>query len=262
MKRTLLIQTVVTALLGLCVNLAPADLIVDHQPLNTGGLASDTLFLNSFNQPFSQRVADDFTLSEPQTIDHLDFWAFYDRDNPPTQETIRVRFYGARASDGLPDEGNLVYEENLSNPARTATGRHVLDGISPHEYLFQSSLAAPVSLGAGVKYWLEIVQIGDLTTHFRWEFSIADLNGQAFINQFTGDWRTTLPGTTVDTAFRLYSIPEPCMAGVSVLLLFMRPCRAKSRLSSVRFPFGKRNYHASQSHHCFDSRRSCSISSR
>ncbi|MFQ5502944.1 MAG: hypothetical protein ACE5EQ_11705, partial [Phycisphaerae bacterium] len=40
-----------------------AGVVVDHPPLNTGGPASDTEFLNMFGQPRFQRLADNVSLA-------------------------------------------------------------------------------------------------------------------------------------------------------------------------------------------------------
>lgn len=72
-------------------------------------------------------------------------------------------------------------------------------------------------------YWLEIVQLNDLESHFRWEFSQTDANGQAFINPIVGDWRHT-QSITSDTAYQLWGIPEPPSLALLVIGLcaFMR----------------------------------------
>jgi hypothetical protein len=206
----------------LCLSLSPrvhAGLIVDHQPHPSGGLASDTLFQNSIGQTVWQRLADDIVLPSPFTVDRIVWWGFYDRDNPPFNETIRVRFYGARNGDGLPDDGNIIAEESLLNPTRVQTGRLIAVGILPHEYRFESELNTPVTLNGGIKYWLEIVQIGDLSTAFRWEFSLAEQNGFASINSINTNWHAvSLAG---DCAFQLIGIPEPSTLSILLTAVFI-----------------------------------------
>lgn len=184
-------------------------IVVDHQPHPFAGLGSDTLFVGPSGQPVWQRVADDFTLNADYEIGTIKWWGFYNADNPPAVETMRIRFYGARPGDGLPDDNNMLYETSVQDHTRTWTGRIVATGIGPREYLFQTVLPTPVFLEGGTKFWMEIVQIGDLSTHFRWESSTANLNGHAFMNSITNEWRSTLPGGTADTAFQLITIPEP-----------------------------------------------------
>lgn len=205
---TSLVRLAACVILGAPIPLF-ADLIVDHQPHPYGGPGSDTLYRTSLGQTFWQRAADDFTLNQPETIASLRAWGFYDLDNPPPAETMRIRFYAARPSDGLPDDGNIIYEQSFSNLPRTDTGRHILDN-SQREFVYQADLAIPPTLGAGETYWFEFAQIGDASTAFKWEFSNADSTGHAFVNPVTGGtWQHTVSSFNVDAAFQLSSVPEP-----------------------------------------------------
>lgn len=184
---------------------ALGSILVDHPPHPFGGPDSDTSFYLFPGFMYSQRLADDFVLSSTEQVVSLNWWGFYEEDNPPMSETMRVRIYGARG-DGLPDESGLVAETTVQNPMRAATGRRIQTGILPREYRYEAALSTPASLDANTTYWLEVVQIGDLTTRFRWESSVADLNGHAFVNPGVGDW--TLAGNGADLAFQLI-VPEP-----------------------------------------------------
>lgn len=199
-------------------------IVVDHQPHPFGGLGSDTLFPNPGNgQPAWQQVADDFMLAADYEIGTIKWWGFYNADNPPAAEMMRIRFYGARPSDGLPDDGNILYETSVQDHARTWTGRIVATGIGPREYLFQTVLPTPVLLEGGTKFWLEIVQVGDLSTTFRWEFSVSDQNGMAASNSNVPAWHSTTP--TGDSAFQLITIPEPtsfALLGTGLAVLVLR----------------------------------------
>ncbi len=210
---------------------ARASIIVDHQPYHFGGGASDTEYLNQFGAPRWQRIADDFMLSEPATIERVGFWGFYDQNNPGLSERYRVRFYGARAGDGLPDDSNILFEESFLNPQRTETGELIILSFARIEYFYEVDLSVPVALAANVPYWLEIVQLGNVRTAFWWEFSRADANGQAFINASVGDWSHTT-SITSDSAYQLYGIPEPTtltLVIVGVLVLGLRPGRKEAR---------------------------------
>lgn len=224
-RRTWAIGSVV-ALCVAAVLTAPAraDIIFDHQPHPYGGPSSDTLFTTAFGQPYWQRLADDFVLGSADQAIGLTYWGFYDADNPPATETMRIRILRARAGDLLPDENNVVSETTIQNPSREATGRIIQVGIGPHEYRYQASLVSPVDLEAATKYWIEVVQIGDITTKFRWEDSVTDLDGISFINPAVVDWRSSLPGAPADTAFQLIS-PEPA----SVVLLALGLCHCARR---------------------------------
>lgn len=199
---------------------AYGQFIVDHPPHPFGGPASDTEFIDMFGRPFWQLEADDFQLSSAATARRLVWHGFYDRDNPPLSETMGIRFYDARPTDGLP--GTVLREFTAVNPARFATGRIIFVGISPREFRYEFDLPTPIPLAAATPYWLSIFQVGDITTAWRWEYSIADLNGHAFMNPNYPDWRATGAGDG-DFAFQLI-VPEPAtIAGVvCVGVLFAR----------------------------------------
>ncbi len=198
-----------------------SGVIVDHPPLNTGGLASDTLLIDMFGNEIWQRVADDFVLGGAATIRRVNWWGFYHLDNPPATETMRIRFYGARASDGLPDDNNVLFEESFLDPQRTATGRTVFTGVDPDEYIYQVDLTTPITLAATTPYWLEIVQVGDVDTHFRWEFSGPAPIGLAFVNPGVPDWQETT--FSADNAYELSTVPEPSALGFFICgSLFLR----------------------------------------
>ncbi|MFQ5502946.1 MAG: hypothetical protein ACE5EQ_11715 [Phycisphaerae bacterium] len=189
-----------------------AGVVIDHPGILSGGPAADTEFINPIGQQAWQRLADNILLSGNSALIRQVTWlGFYGGSGtpatpPPVTETMRIRFYGARAVDGLPDDGNILFEQSLLNPSRVATGRTVAVGGLPLEYLFEATLSTSVLLEADTQYWLEIVQIGDIDSLFRWEFAFVDESGQAFVNQNFPDWQFFAPG---DLAFQLSTIPEP-----------------------------------------------------
>jgi len=192
--------------------------IVDHQPVGHGGLASDTAFrLTEWDPAIWQRVADDILLGAAATVGRVRFWGFYNDDVQPVgDETMRVRFYGSRAGDQMP--GTVLFEQSFLNPGRTATGVIIPTFGAPAEFVFDVSLSVPVSLDAGVKYWLEIVQVGDEDSTFRWEYSQNTLlNGHVGINEAVEDWRP-IQNLVSNAAFQLLTVPEPTSA-VSVMIL-------------------------------------------
>jgi hypothetical protein len=207
------------------------DIIVDHPPLNTGGPAADTEFINMFGQPSWQLSADDILLDAPATVRRVMWWGFYDQDNPPTEETMRIRFYDARPGDGLP--GGILFEEYFQNPTRVATGRRVFVSVDPAEYEYTVDMAAPFHLLADTPYWLEIVQVGDIDTAFRWEFAFSDQNGYAFSTPSFPNWRASnLDG---DLAFRLSSIPEPASVWIlAAALMLVNRCRKEVKQKTNR----------------------------
>jgi hypothetical protein len=202
---------------------AYGQFIVDHPPHPFGGPASDTEFIDMFSRPSWQLLADDFQIAAPAVARRLVWFGFYDRDNPPLTESMQIRLYDARPSDGLP--GNVLHDFTIANPVRIATGRIIAVGISPREFRYEVELPAPLSLAAATPYWLSIVQLGDIANAWRWELSVADLDGHAFVNSSLTDWQhigLNMP----DLAFRLI-VPEPvtfALVGVAVC-----PCRAARR---------------------------------
>lgn len=195
---------------------AGGEIVVDHQPHNTGGFGADTLYQeNQFLPPTWQLLADDVLLTQPAVIGSVVFWGFYHFDSLPTgDEVFRVRLYDPRSDDGLP--GGAVYETQILNPPRAATGRFIATSGGPMEYRFVAVLPVTMSIDADSPYWLEIVQLGGIDSHFRWEFSrTGETNGQVFNNDFVGDWTHTVAATS-DTAYQLIMIPEP---GTGLLVL-------------------------------------------
>ncbi len=129
------------------------ETIVEQLPNLTGGQGSDTQFYDYFGYEVWQREADNILLTQDQTVGRVVWWGFYGADSqtnlpPDGDETMRIRFYGARPGDSLPDDNNIIYEESFLNPQRVATGRRVLVDRLPMEYRYEVDLAAPVSLTA------------------------------------------------------------------------------------------------------------------
>ena len=149
-------------------------------------------------------------------IRRVNFWGFYSADNPPATETMRIRFYGDNT--GLPDDNNILFEQSFLNPSRTWTGRIVFVGVDPKEYLFQVDLTTAFHLEAGTLYWVEIVQIGDVDTRFRWEFSGPASVGLAAINAGTPVWHESIDA---HNALQLSTVPEPSALGLILLALVL-----------------------------------------
>ena len=90
-----------------------------------------------------------------------------------------------------------------------------LSGPDPDEYFYEALLSAPAALAANTTYWLEIVQVGDPNSTFRWEASqqVSIFAPFAFKNTDIPDWQLTT--FDANLAFQLSTVPEPS----TVLLL-------------------------------------------
>jgi len=211
--------------------LGDRTIVVDRQPTRYGGLASDTLFINRSGQVSWQQLADSITLSQAATNLQLGWWGFYgsfDQTHQPPSgaETFRVRFYDARASDGLP--GSTIFEQTFDSASRAATGHTVFAEVTAPEYFYQVDLAQGLALEAGAKYWIEVVQVSDIDSAFRWEFATGGPPGEVYLNAHVSDW--TLYGP--DTAFQLSTLPEPASLLFfvpSILLVKLRGRREARR---------------------------------
>ena len=199
-------------------NVGRADVIVNHPrpPAPGNGSVSDTLCRNALGETVWQISADDFTLSAAATVKRVGGWGFYGDPafgqggpNPPAgDETMRIRFYAARASDGIPDDSNILYEESFLNLTRTWTARSFGGGLV-REWFFEADLSTPVGLSASTPYWVDISQTGILDSLFVWETSDAEHNARATMSTSVPFWHYT---GTLDLAFQLSNVPEPATA--------------------------------------------------
>lgn len=210
---------------------ATASIIVDHQPIPNGP-SSDTDYVTSFGDPFWQLLADDFTLAAPASIGHIRWWGLYGNVfgggsssivPPVGDETMRIRFYGARPSDGLP--GTMLYEQAFLNPSRVNTGQIADFGTGARRYEFDVDLPIVFEAQAGTRYWMEVAQVGIPSSVFRWSFSNPNVPADAFAgtNPDLSDW---IYRTQANLAFQLRDIPEPSSVFPAFLsLLLMRKRR-------------------------------------
>lgn len=212
----------------------PVDGIVFEQsPGQLGGPSSDTEFISTATAlPAWQQLADNIVLESAATLQTVKWWGFYGgsgqpHDPPDGPETMRIRFYGARPADALPDDDDIIFEESFLNPSRTSTGDFIAVGGLPDEFFYEVDLYSPLTLEADTLYWLEIVQVGDIDSHFRWETGFGLVNQFAFINGNVSDWQST----SGSLAFQLL-VPEP-ETGIIVItgamLVARRPARRSRR---------------------------------
>ncbi len=177
-----------------CLSVVPvqADTLLHRQaPGRTFGITSDTGFIDDANRQNSSLIADRFD-SLPLPVCRVVWWSFYgssiaqEPEPPPANESIRVRIYANEA--GLP--GAVLSESAFVNPVRQATGFSIATGAGPLEYRYQVDLPNCYSTSAGSSYWLEVAQLGDVSSRFRWENSNT---GGEFASQFPigSPWRIT-----------------------------------------------------------------------
>lgn len=226
LKRTVLWSCAVWLSLA---SAAPAGIVFEQLPNLGGGIGSDTAFYEVIGSPeVWQLVADNVQVSESAEIRQISWWGFYGgnfdgtSDPPVGDEYMRVRLYAPRSSDGLPDNSAILYEESFLNASRTATGR-VIFGGSP-EFRYEADLSTAFLLQANTLYWLEIVQLGDVDSLYRWSYGSGLRPGFAFLNSIVDDWRFT----NGSYAFQLSTIPEPqaaALVGVVALVLVRRRTR-------------------------------------
>lgn len=197
-----------------------AGLVLEQSPVRVGGPAADTLFVDQFGLTGWQLLADNIRFDTSETIHRIGWWGFYGGSGTPTSpptgtETMRIRAYAPRSGDMLPDSSHVLYEAEFTNHSRTATGEIVLVPGAPREYFYQVDLPNPLQFQANTLYWLEIVQIGDISTAFRWETAGGQQAGHAFVNDHVPDWEFT----SASFAVQLWNVPEPatqmllCVAG-------------------------------------------------
>ncbi len=204
------------SLIVLAAASARADTLLHRQaPGRTFGVTSDSVFRDDFGNANSELLADKFT-GPAQPVCRVVWWSFYgsslaqEVEPPPLSETLRIRFLSDAA--GLP--GALLWEEQFLNPLRQATGFSIATGPGPPEFKYQlefSNCFAPV---VGTAYWIEIAQLGDLNSRFRWENS--NTAGE-FAVQFPigSPWHLTTGSGQM--AYELRT-PEPCSGALLAFL--------------------------------------------
>ncbi|MFO0972225.1 MAG: hypothetical protein U1A27_02135 [Phycisphaerae bacterium] len=195
-------------------------------PDHNFGYSSDTTYLNDAGQGSAQIVADSFALASGGSVCGVNWWGFYggtfglDPGPPAGDETMRVRFYENAA--GLP--GAVLAEHTFLNPTRVSTGAFVGGSETlRREYRFQAALPSCFAAAAGVTYWFEAQQVGEINSRFRWETSSQGDNRFATRFPVDTDWR--ISNQPDDLSFRLLT-PEPT-GGLLMLLALIGAARSK-----------------------------------
>lgn len=214
---------------GLCLTLgaapASADIVFSQSPNQRGGFVSDRDQTFLGYPHFWAREAEDFQLSEPEVLTRVVFYGFYaSAIFAPPSETMRIRFFRPRESDGLPDEGVILYEQTIQDPQREETGEVIQAASNLPEYRYTINLSSSVAIEADTTYWIEAVQIGDPNSDFFWESAITTTPQDRFATRYVlqPDW--FYQGPRAGLAFQLLT-PEPNALWFMALGLLVFPRR-------------------------------------
>jgi hypothetical protein len=207
--------------------LAQDPIIWDNQAVELNGLAASQ---NDTAYPFAAIVADDFELTDPDTI------------------VTDVHWIGGYWA-GPPDDGNFDWEVTFyaDNGAGTAPGATILSQLYPNAevnetlisgtpggtnwFSYDVDLPDPLPLVAGEKYWISIQGMGNYPPQSGWAYDLDPivLHEAVFKSAFFGypDWTdgTTVFGNPINMHFQLTGVPEPAsllLLGLGVLALRRR----------------------------------------
>lgn len=196
--------------------LVRADTLLHRQaPGHSFGITSDTAYLDDFGILRGALVADHFSIGTDASVCRVNAYVFFGGElpmldpPPPATESIRIRFYSD--ADGLP--GDPLQETTLLNPAHPWTGKYIALGPLRKEYLYELLLPQCFPVQGGIPYWIEISEISDPNSRFRWENS--NTAGE-FASQFPigSPWRITTGSGQM--AYELWT-PEPCSGALLAL---------------------------------------------
>jgi len=192
-------------------------LIYSQAPNRNFAYLSDTQYVNDLGHADGVLRADRFQLTQAAQIGQLVWWGVYGPQfgpiqNPPFAESFRVRFYDQNGTFPSLPPFDVLYEATLSNSVREETGVLISSGFP--EYRFVVDLSSTFAAPANVPLWIEISQVGDLASTWRWETA----SGGEFATQYPiGDsWNVNGGG---QLAYQL-RVPEPG-SGVLVGLVAM-----------------------------------------
>lgn len=184
------------------------DILLHQQaPGRTFGYASDSLYLNDSGQPFSELIADKFSLSQSLPVCRLKWFGFYGGNGildpgPPQSESFRIQIRAD--AGGLP--GTSLSDTIANDPIREWTGFLIGIQAARREYVYQTSLPQCFTPVAGHSYWVEISQLGDIGSLFRWEGS--NTSGEFAFQAPIGTGYRLIEGLG-QLAYELRT-PEPC----------------------------------------------------
>ena len=195
------------------VSSVSANIVVFDQPNDRADQPS--FFSDAIpGQFFSQRMADDFTLSESSEITAINWcggsqnFQFPDLTNMESFVILVLR-----ETNGLPDVTDAVVSRTVSvlDSDPTPTGLNVFGGGA--QFAHHIELPTPVMLEAGTRYWLSIGATLQNPFGDAWVWSGS--NSGNLVNAtdfFNGDGFVVFNPTFNDLAFQLVAVPEPATA--------------------------------------------------
>ncbi|MCA9304206.1 MAG: PEP-CTERM sorting domain-containing protein [Phycisphaerales bacterium] len=176
-------------------------------------------------QFFSQRMADNFTLSADATATSVRWWGgsqnfqFADIDN---MASYTVVLYEAGISGG---PGSVIYSDTVTDESArlglSQTGATLFGGGIEYEYTLE--LEGTVALSAGTEYWISVgaTLVNGGADAWVWSgSSVGDLvNATDF---FSGGGYTVFDPTFNDLAFEIIPAPSTAVMGIGMLGLGLR----------------------------------------
>lgn len=201
-----------------------SDTLLYRQTPNRGfGYASDTLATDDYGTTFGSLIADKFILLQgSSSVCRVIGFGFYGGVDilldppPPLTETMRIRFYADTI--GLPSE--LLQEAVFVNAPREWTGATVAVSPRRKEYRYEFDLPSCLQASPGTPYWLEIAQIGDPDSLWRWESA----NGGEFAVRFPIDTPYRIVNGLGQLAYELRTpeVSSLSFLGLAVMVLLAR----------------------------------------
>lgn len=236
--RSLIAATLVATFAGSAA--AQLEQVLHSQPPNRlFGFESDTLLRDDFGTPTGQLIADRFVLNQTAEVTRASWFAFFGGviemvdPGPPATEQVRVRFWSD--TGGLP--GQVLAEQTFDNPSREFTGFTVAVTPRRKEYRYNVPLSPGFTAQAGTAYWIEVAQLGDVNSRFRWENSST---GGEYAVQYPLDTPWRVGGIAGQMAYELRT-PEPASSSLLVTAALGSVCRRpRSRRFTPRTGTGSR----------------------
>ncbi len=183
--------------------LIPISVLLNQVPNQNNGFFSDAHCDGCSGG--TQVVAENFTITQMQTIGQIVLWGgYYPDDTPINPDHFTVIFH--EDSGGVP--GATIATATDVPYVRTQTGV-ILFGV--HEWMYTLTLNTSISLSPG-NYWVEIYNdTGTATDDFFWETGDVDTIGNGLMGSA---WATSAPGSgwnydsNTELAIQLMTVDE------------------------------------------------------